>query len=340
MARIPLVERAFGQDRLAAVHRWVGFASFNLMLAHIALITWGYAAGDADRGPRRRSGTSPSATPACCSRWPARCAWSWSSSPASGPPAAGCATSRGTCCTSTPTSASGWRCRTSCGPARSSSSSPAAHRLLVDAVGRRPQRPCSSAGSGCRCARTLRHRLRVTVGRPRGAGRRLGLPDRAATWTGCRHRAGQFLIWRFLDRPGLDARASLLAVRRARRPQPADHRQGARRRQRAAAQPAPRHPGAGRGPARPAHRPGPHPPRGRPDRRRASASPRCAPSPRRCPTRRATPCCCTAYTERPLFARELDLLARERGCRCSWLPGRRRRARLVARRRRRCRPTT
>jgi predicted ferric reductase len=45
MARIPPVERAVGQDRLARTHRWVGFTSFTLMLAHLALITWGYAAG-------------------------------------------------------------------------------------------------------------------------------------------------------------------------------------------------------------------------------------------------------------------------------------------------------
>jgi predicted ferric reductase len=45
MARVPLLERAFGQDRLAQIHRLVGFTSFNLMLAHIVTITWGYAAG-------------------------------------------------------------------------------------------------------------------------------------------------------------------------------------------------------------------------------------------------------------------------------------------------------
>jgi predicted ferric reductase len=43
MARIPLVERAFGQDRLARWHRWAGFTSFWLMIAHIVLITLGYA---------------------------------------------------------------------------------------------------------------------------------------------------------------------------------------------------------------------------------------------------------------------------------------------------------
>ncbi|MEV4508497.1 ferredoxin reductase family protein [Dactylosporangium sp. NPDC049525] len=44
MARIPLVERAFGQDRLARWHRWTGFSSLHLTLAHILLITLGYAA--------------------------------------------------------------------------------------------------------------------------------------------------------------------------------------------------------------------------------------------------------------------------------------------------------
>ena len=45
MARLPVLEQAFGQDRLARQHRLVGFTSFNLMLAHVVLITWGYAAG-------------------------------------------------------------------------------------------------------------------------------------------------------------------------------------------------------------------------------------------------------------------------------------------------------
>jgi predicted ferric reductase len=46
MARVPVLERAVGQDRLARWHRWTGFTSFTLMLAHVGLITWGYAAGD------------------------------------------------------------------------------------------------------------------------------------------------------------------------------------------------------------------------------------------------------------------------------------------------------
>jgi len=51
MARVPALERAFGQDRLVGLHRLVGFASFNLMVAHIVLITWGYAAADLGRAP-------------------------------------------------------------------------------------------------------------------------------------------------------------------------------------------------------------------------------------------------------------------------------------------------
>lgn len=43
MARIPGVEAAFGPDRLARQHRWLGFVSFNLMLVHIVAITIGYA---------------------------------------------------------------------------------------------------------------------------------------------------------------------------------------------------------------------------------------------------------------------------------------------------------
>ncbi len=44
MARVPVLERAFGQDHLARVHRLVGFTSFDLMLLHIVTITLGYGA--------------------------------------------------------------------------------------------------------------------------------------------------------------------------------------------------------------------------------------------------------------------------------------------------------
>lgn len=43
MARIPVVERTYGQDELVARHRLVGFWSFWLMVAHLVAITVGYA---------------------------------------------------------------------------------------------------------------------------------------------------------------------------------------------------------------------------------------------------------------------------------------------------------
>ena len=43
MARIPLFERGFGRDGITRMHRLVGFWSFWLMAAHIALIAVGYA---------------------------------------------------------------------------------------------------------------------------------------------------------------------------------------------------------------------------------------------------------------------------------------------------------
>jgi predicted ferric reductase len=44
MARLPWVERAYGQDRLARRHRLIGFLSFWFMVVHVVVITIGYAA--------------------------------------------------------------------------------------------------------------------------------------------------------------------------------------------------------------------------------------------------------------------------------------------------------
>ncbi|WP_314502553.1 ferredoxin reductase family protein [uncultured Microbacterium sp.] len=44
MARIPLFEKGFGRDSMTRMHRFVGFWSFWLMGAHIALLVLGYAA--------------------------------------------------------------------------------------------------------------------------------------------------------------------------------------------------------------------------------------------------------------------------------------------------------
>ncbi|TQJ30962.1 ferric reductase-like transmembrane domain-containing protein [Microbacterium sp. SLBN-146] len=43
MARVPLFERGFGRDAITRMHRLVGFWSFTLLLAHIALLVAGYA---------------------------------------------------------------------------------------------------------------------------------------------------------------------------------------------------------------------------------------------------------------------------------------------------------
>jgi len=45
MARIPRVERPAGQDRLVRAHRGVGVAAVVLLLAHVVLVTQGYALG-------------------------------------------------------------------------------------------------------------------------------------------------------------------------------------------------------------------------------------------------------------------------------------------------------
>src|SRR4051794_39143389 len=45
MSRLPLLEHAFGRDRLARTHRVIGFLSFDLMVVHMVLIIGGYASG-------------------------------------------------------------------------------------------------------------------------------------------------------------------------------------------------------------------------------------------------------------------------------------------------------
>jgi predicted ferric reductase len=46
MSRSPWLDQAFGMDRLAAAHRWLGFACVWLLLAHGVFITVGYSLGD------------------------------------------------------------------------------------------------------------------------------------------------------------------------------------------------------------------------------------------------------------------------------------------------------
>ena len=51
MSRLPLLEDAFGRDRLAKIHRVVGFLSFDLMCAHVLTIVGGYAAASWSQVP-------------------------------------------------------------------------------------------------------------------------------------------------------------------------------------------------------------------------------------------------------------------------------------------------
>lgn len=43
MARVPLLEKSAGQDRLARWHRWSGFWSFWLLIGHVVIITLAYS---------------------------------------------------------------------------------------------------------------------------------------------------------------------------------------------------------------------------------------------------------------------------------------------------------
>ena len=56
MSRVPALEGVWGQDVLARWHRWVGFSSYWLVMAHIATITLGYA-GSVRTNPVREAWT-------------------------------------------------------------------------------------------------------------------------------------------------------------------------------------------------------------------------------------------------------------------------------------------
>ena len=266
MARVPVLERAWGQDRLAVLHRLVGFTSFNLMVAHIGLITWGYAAGRlqdtpgtlwnltwdypgmllgvagslclvmvvVDQHPR---GAQAAALRVVAPDPPLRL-------PRRRPRAAAPAVDRpGVPGARPPRRSSGGAC-----------GSPPPARSLMWRVGlplaRRCATTCASPPS-CRRARTPS---------------RSTSPDGASTGS---RRAGRAVPLLALPRPPrLDPRPPLLALGGPRRAAPADHRQGARRRQPLAALAHARHARRGRGAVRPADRAAAHPAQGAPHRRR------------------------------------------------------------------------
>ena len=310
MARVPLLERAFGQDRLARIHRLVGFTSFNLMLAHIVADHLGLRRRRPRPRPRRRCGTSSSTTRACCS-------------PSAGTVVPG--HGRGHQRQGRPPAAA-LRVLAPAAPlrlprrrARAAAPAvdrpgvprppPARDRVLVDASGPSPPAAVLVWRVGLPLWRNLRHRLRVTSVVPRGRRRRCRSTSPAAASTGCRVEAGQFLTWRFLGRPGWtranpyslsaapDGRSLRITVRAL--------GDGSA----AAAPPAARHPRARRGSVRPAQRPGPHPAQGRADRRRRRHHPAAGAGRGARLRARARRVLLHRYTDEPLFARELDALA-------------------------------
>ena len=304
------------------------------MLAHIGLITWGYAAGGlaAVPGhvlgphvdlPRHAARAGRHAVPGHGRRHQHP-----------GGPRAGCATSRGTCCTSTPTSASGSRCRTSCGPGRSSSP-PRPPPPTGGRCGPRPPPRCSSGGSALPVYRTLRHDLRVTSVVPESRRRRVGLPDRPRPATGCRVPPASSSSGGSSTGPGWtrahpyslsaapDGRSLRITVK--------DLGDGSASCARCA--PAPGRWSRARTGGSPS---GPAPARGRASSAPASASRRCARSPRSCPTRPGDAVLLQrAHRAGRCSPRELDVLARERGLQVLLAARAPARARLLARRRRR-----
>ena len=88
--------------------------------------------------------------------------------------------------------------------------------------------PARRSASRSRPCSAIRYRLRVAAVEAEATGRGLGA-DHGAAARRSGARPGQFFLWRFLDRQALVGRASVLALGRARRPQPKDHGQGPRR---------------------------------------------------------------------------------------------------------------
>ena len=288
------VERAFGQDRLARGHRMVGFTSFNLMLAHVVLITLGYAAGRRHRGRRAplgpdrrlpRHAAARVAGTACLvlvvvdqhPRGPAPAALRVVA------PAAPVRLPRRRARPAAPAVDRGRLHRVA-------ASAPSYWWTLWTRCGRRGP---GLAGRRCRVAATLRHRLRVAAVVPEAP----GVVSVYLTRARPRPAAGAgrpVLPVAVPGRPGLDAGAPVLPVGRARR------RAACASPSRTSATAAPRsrrlRPGTRvlvGGPVRSAHRSGPDAAQGRADR--CGRGDDADPSARRrtLPTPPARRCCCT-----------------------------------------------
>ena len=229
MARSPWLDQTFGMDGLAVAHRWLGFATVWLLLAHGIATTVGYAARRRDERRRRIPGPGDDLSVRADGdrqRRPLR-----GRGGQLGPRrhAAGSRTRPGTASTSTPTSRSRSASCTSCSSAPTSCTTRSPRStgsLLYVADGRARS---SRSGSASRSRLSLRHRLRVAnvvteapgvvsiyvtgrdlerLARPRGPVLPVAVPDARR----------------------LVAGASVLDLGRAQRPLAAHHRQGPRRR--------------------------------------------------------------------------------------------------------------
>ena len=248
MARVPWVEQAWGQDELARTHRLVGFTSFNLMLAHIVLITLGYAAGTSAGIVGTfvdlvRQLPGHAAAP-CRHR---RAGHGGRDLGEEGPQAAALRVLAPHPPLRLPRRRPG-----PAAPAVDRHRLPVVHDghgLLVDPV--RRVRRCGAGLPGRAAAVALAALAAAGARRPgRGPGRhdghrrwRWGAPD-----AGARRPVLPVAV---PGRPGLDPRQPVLHLGGTRRPDPAVHRGPRRRRVRAARDAAARYPGARRGPLRP-----------------------------------------------------------------------------------------
>ena len=318
MARVPFLERAYGQDRLARIHRLVGFTSFNLMLTHIVLITWGYALGSVVEVPQTfwnlvvdypgmllaLGGTAALVMVAVTSVKAARRRLryeSWHLIHLYAYLGVGLALPHqlwtGTDFTSSPGRTFFWW----------TAWAVAAGAVLVCRV-------------GVPLWTNLRHDLRVTSVVPEAAWGLVGLPQRPADAPAA-SRARPVPGLAVPGPAGLDPSQPVLALRRPRRAQPAHHRRRRRGRQRGGRRAHAGYPRAGRGAVRPADRPGSHPRNGSPTSAPAWASPRCAPSPRARRTRWGEAVLFQRFTDSRCSATSSACSGPSAACRSSSYPG-------------------
>ncbi|WP_226359039.1 ferric reductase-like transmembrane domain-containing protein [Pseudonocardia sp. ICBG601] len=321
-ARIPLLEHAFGQRHLIALHRGTGIASFAGVLAHVGCASWAHGPAGAGRVPAgfwELTWTWPGMAVASLgtvlvvlvvvtsARWirtRLRYEW-WHLLHLWGYAGVFLALPHqlwaGREFTTSPLRTVFWW-----GLWTAAVLAVAVWRVAVPVV------------------RSRRHRITVAAVLPEGDG------SVSVHMTGERLRelgasAGQFFVWRFRSGRGLARGQPVLAVGAADGPLAPDHRQAARRRERRRPEPAAGHPGLHRGPLRQAHPAHADQPAGRADRCRRRDDPVAGAGgevPQRVRRRRGG----APLHPRAAVRREFTRLARERKLHVVTSPGPRRRS--------------